>query len=154
MLYANTTLARQDSQAYNTPMKWLKRLGLSALVRAFGDADRFVRENATTTLVKFGSSAVPPLIMALSDPVFRVRFLGAKVLGRMGSPTADAAVPALIAALDDMHGDVRLTAAETLGRIGSPAANVAIPALRACLTDSDDEMRVSVAEAIRQIELA
>lgn len=74
---------------------------------------------AMDALVRLGSPAVEPLVVALKDGDAAARGRAAQALGRIGD--ARAAGP-LSAALEDMSWFVRQAAAEAFGRIGSAQA--------------------------------
>jgi len=109
----------------------------SALVRAAQYRDWGVREIIADSLGRIGPSAVPALIVALSDEDREVRIAACRALARMGPP-AEKAVPALTAALDDPDEDVGQHAARALGQIG-PAAADAVPAMLERLREPDEK---------------
>ncbi len=96
-------------------------------VAALANADPLVREEARRRLVEEGSSAVPGLVQALSDPAAQVRWEAAKALAEIADP---ASVPGLVAALEDNDQAVRWLAAEGLIRIGQPGLRCLLEALR------------------------
>jgi hypothetical protein len=67
-------------------------------------------------LVKIGSDAVPPLVVALTDDCVHIRGGAALLLSQFG-PSAHESVPRLIELLQDENKYVRLAAAHALWRI-------------------------------------
>ena len=73
------------------------------LIEQLGDADSWVRDNATKSLVEIGTrveEVVPALIKALKVQNSEVRGNAASALGEIGEPSKEA-VPALVQALKD-----------------------------------------------------
>ncbi len=98
-----------------------------ALVDALGDTDDAVRCVAALALGQLqAASAIPSLMLLLSDPSGWVRGAAADALALMG----EAAVPALGEALQDSREGVRVRAAYSLRKICSPkSARWLFPAL-------------------------
>jgi HEAT repeat protein len=109
-------------------------LALRRFTATLGDSDPAVRQAALQALEKLGRLAVPVMTRALSCPDPLLRAEAAHLLGRVGSPAAEA-VPELIKLLNDDHRRVVQEAAMALGHIGS-AARPAIPALIELLGDT------------------
>jgi HEAT repeat protein len=86
------------------------------LVRALGDVDFGVRQNAAIALAEVGPPALPSLTEALKDRNRDRRAAAAYALGQMGA-AARSAVPALVRALDDEDRLVRRQAALAVGRV-------------------------------------
>ncbi len=99
---------------------------------------------------KWGTAAVPYLMMLLEDPLWIVRANAADELGKLKDKRAiDSLIRHLTDndPLDDHH--VEIGAAIALGEIGDPKA---IPALKKLLNDPDSEVRNAAAEALRQLK--
>ena len=120
------------------------------LVRACGDADDAVREQAIGALEDLGAppiASLPELIelAAASEPL--VAYWAITLLGRSGEDAA-AAVDVLAAALaPGSDAAVAQRAAWALGRIGPAAATVAVP-LRAAAASSDPRLARLAGEAL------
>jgi HEAT repeat protein len=95
--------------------------GIASLVNRLGDDDGLLRRKARETLVNLDGSAVPSLIMALSNP-------------SRGDPSA---APALVEALEDERFGVRWLAAEALIALGAEAT---LPPLMHALSESADSV--------------
>ncbi|MEX2720565.1 MAG: HEAT repeat domain-containing protein, partial [Candidatus Wukongarchaeota archaeon] len=87
-----------------------------------------VRAEAAWVLGKIGDgSAVEPLIHALKDKHWSVRWRSPIALGEIGNPIA---INSLIQALKDKHWTVRKKAAIALRNLGEPAVEHLIRALK------------------------
>jgi HEAT repeat protein len=86
------------------------------------------------------------LVQALSGEDWMVRWHAAKLLGRLGDPTA---TPALMPRVDDVRPEVRLAALEALRQLADPAGE---PALAACLHDASWHMRMGAVEALGALD--
>ena len=106
-----------------------------------------LRRVAVSTLTGIGVAGMPDLIAALREQRGDVRWVVARVLGRIG-PAASDAVPALIDALADTSPFIRSEVVESLGKIGSPAA---VPALIAAVSDETETVRSLAAGALGKI---
>jgi HEAT repeat protein len=93
----------KDAERTETPIE--------ALIVALGSHDDTVRVKARHALVAMGKSAVSPLIEALKNKHYLVRWEAAKALGEIADP---AAAPSLVEALEDEKFDVRWLAGEGL----------------------------------------
>jgi HEAT repeat protein len=94
---------------------------MDAMIAALADDHGLARRDAREALIKIGQPAVAPLIRALEDPKWQIRWGAAKALGQIGDPTA---ASALVKTLKDERPGVRWLAAEaliTLGRSGLKA---------------------------------
>lgn len=100
----------------------------AALVDAARNSDWKTRDRAAKNLVRLGSSAVPTLVAALSDPTLEVRWSAAEVLGRIGDRSA---VDALAKLLDDVEDAVRDIAEQGLEALGGPDAERRLASYRA-----------------------
>lgn len=110
------------------------------------DVESYVRMSAAEALGWFGeSSAVEPLVAALSDANWDVRSHAAEALGKIKDPIA---VEPLIDSLRDQDATVRGNAAEALGKIRDQRA---IEPLVAALTDKSRIVRKKAAWALSQI---
>jgi HEAT repeat protein len=127
------------------------------LVRALGDADPLVQDNAVWGLQSSGGRAVPALTDALRlrEEGIRVRVAALEILqsisrsesGLLPPPTIDV----LTATLDDPSPDVRAASARGLGAAGQ-AAQTAIARLRQVSSgDIVDYVRAAAADAVTQI---
>jgi hypothetical protein len=92
-----------------------------------------VRIRARAALVHIGAGAVEPLILALKDRNWHVRWESAKTLSEIGDPRS---APALVNALEDARSGIRWLAAEGLIVIGRDALS---PLLQALVDHSDSE---------------
>jgi HEAT repeat protein len=148
--------------------------GVSVLVSALGDSDKYVRQEAVAALKRVGVAAVPALSAALGEKngtlashaalalgeleaeetvaalreALGERTTGhnaARALGQIGGP---AAVSALIGVLESEHQGVRLGAIEGLGRIGD---RVATPALMRLLGDENTAIRSRTIQALGRL---
>ncbi|MDD4255028.1 MAG: HEAT repeat domain-containing protein [Methanofollis sp.] len=115
----------------------------AALVLALGDADKGVRARAMEGLVAQG--AVLPLVRALQNPAWRVRYRAAEGLGRIGDRRA---VGPLVRALRDEKDHVRYMTAKALGLIADPAARDALLPL---LSDPNPPARKAAAFALGRV---
>lgn len=84
------------------------------LIYTLKDKSLIVRRASTVALVKIGEPAVGPLIKALDDENWYVRYYAAEVLGKIGDKRA---VEPLKKALKDEIRNVRSKAAEALEKI-------------------------------------
>ena len=118
---------------------------MPALTRALSDTDDSIRCLAALSLGQLkAASAIPALLVLLTDPSGWVRGAAADGLALMG----EAAVPALGSALHDDQEGVRVRAAYALYRIRSmssarwlfPALNDPNPIVRTYVYETLDEM--------------
>jgi HEAT repeat protein len=84
---------------------------LETLIVDLSSRDDGVRVKARNSLVALGKTAVPPLIEALKNKNYLMRWEAAKALGEIGDPEA---APALVNSLEDEEFDVRWLAGEGL----------------------------------------
>jgi HEAT repeat protein len=112
-------------------------IAVPALINALRDSAWQVREEAATTLGKFGysNSIAAALRQAMEDDHWQVRLRAARSLGRLRDQSA---LPLLIESLLHPAGNLRREAAIALGEIGDARA---IDALRAASADPDPEVR-------------
>jgi HEAT repeat protein len=109
---------------------------LPALMRALGDSDWLVREEAALTIGKLKlHGGIQALIEVLSDAYWQVRIAAARSLGKL---KAVQALEVLCAALSHEVSNLRKEAAVALGEIGD---NRAIPALERAANDPDPDVR-------------
>ncbi len=94
----------------DTPTKGTPR-SLEALLAGLSSRDDGVRVKARHSLVALGKTAVSPLIEALKNGSYLIRWEAAKALGEIADPEA---APALVDALEDEEFDVRWLAGEGL----------------------------------------
>jgi hypothetical protein len=140
----------------------LGRAGVTALARAYSDADVRLRRNAALAFVVLAqgiwpglerldvSLALPDLTTALSDVDPNVRAWSAQAIGMIGAD-ARPAVPALTRLLANTDEGSRNSACIGLRGIG-PAAASALPALRRALSDRSADVRGFARRAILAIE--
>ncbi len=88
------------------------------LVSDLADASSAVRRKAAYRLVDQGSTAVEPLIAAMDSGSDTLRYIGAQVLGRIGSPRAENALRALA---HDPNTHIAKEAVLALSKIHVPA---------------------------------
>ncbi|HZZ27513.1 MAG TPA: HEAT repeat domain-containing protein [Pirellulales bacterium] len=103
------------------------------------DVDAYLRADASRTLTKLNTVAVPSVIAALQDRDPRVRELAARTFIEMKTVPTDAIHP-LIQLLWDCNTDVRQAAIEALEAMG-PAAKPAMEALVQRMRDPDAYLR-------------
>lgn len=105
-----------ESVNYSTEEKKVERNNspIETLIKTLSSHDDVARVKARHSLVAIGRAAVPPLIEALKDEDYLMRWEAAKTLGEIGDP---ATAPALVKALEDEDFDVRWLAAEGLIRM-------------------------------------
>lgn len=109
---------------------------VQGLIKALGYQKRDdVRKAAALTLGEMGNGrAVGPLITALKDDSFYVRWAAAKALGEMDDTRA---VEPLIATLKDDWLGVRRAAADALMKLGGPEAEGALAEYQASMRAQD-----------------
>ena len=117
------------------------------IITAIGNKNWRVRYNrdAVKTMIKFGDSAVEPLIKALEDEVWNVRYIAAEALRKIGDKRA---VEPLIKALEDKNTRIGSKTASALGEIRDKRA--VLPLIKA-LEDEDENVRYIAAEALGKI---
>jgi HEAT repeat protein len=155
----------QSELIRDTSYRELHRLGpagISALARAYRDADVRLRRNVALAFLVLAEgiwpglpkldvgSALPELTIALTDDDPDVRAWSAHAIGAIG-PGARPAVPALIRLLRNRDEGSRNSACIGLTGIG-PSARSALPALRRALSDRSDDVRKFARRAILAIE--
>lgn len=123
-----------------------RQAAIPDLVHSFRLDDESLRLAVMLTLTNAGKDPVAPLVAALGDEDYNVRFYAAWTLGRIG-PDAAAAVPALIQSRSDLNGDVRRKVVFALGRI-HPPADRAMPVLVGFFEDDDVDVRQAAVEAL------
>ena len=123
-------------------------LVVASLIRALGDPDRTVRENAVNALGHLAArGAVPAIGTTLrSDADGAVREMAAWALGQIGDTAAVASLSA--ATTGDGDTQVRLTSAWALGELGDAGA---VPALVSALGDRSSDVRTRAAWALGTI---
>ena len=65
---------------------------MDAMIAALADDHGLARRDAREALIKIGQPAVAPLVRALQDPNWKIRWGAAKALGQIGDPTAASAL--------------------------------------------------------------
>ncbi len=119
---------------------------VSGLVHLLGHPDPEVQSTVVTALERFGASALPAVIGAMTDPHPQVRELAVDVLGAIGDREA---VLALVAALRDSHWTVRFAAATSLSLTGSPRAKDELAILH---DDPDKRVRQLAAQLTKRMK--
>jgi hypothetical protein len=109
------------------------RAKIPPLIADLGSNNGNVRVRARAALVHIGAQAVEPLILALKDRNWHVRWEAAKTLSEIGDPRS---APALVTTLEDARSGIRWLAAEGLIVIGREALP---PLLQALVDHSDSE---------------
>jgi len=99
---------------------------MDAMLAALADDHGLARRDAREALIKIGQPAVAPLVRALEDPNWQIRWGAAKALGQIGDPTA---ASALVKTLEDERPGVRWLAAEALITLGRPGLKATLEAL-------------------------
>jgi HEAT repeat protein len=107
------------------------KVTISSLIADLGSEDGIVRVKARQQLVDYRGSSIAPLIKALSNDNYWVRWEAAKSLSQIGSSSS---IQALLNALEDKMFDVRWLAAEGLIRIGRKTI---VPILEALVKNSN-----------------
>jgi len=110
-----------------------KQANIPMLIADLGNNDGSVRVRARATLVYIGAQAVEPLMLALKDQNWHMRWEAAKALGEIGDPRS---APTLVSALEDVRSGIRWLAAVGLIAIGREALP---PLLQALIDRSDSE---------------
>jgi HEAT repeat protein len=157
--------------AARTLGKWGRREAIPALINAVCDREGEVRKVVVKALKRLGEQqwlmwvdggphdftrlanghdprALPPLLKALDDPLWRVRAAVARGLAKYDD---DVVLPALLKHLKDEHGEVRAAAAETLGLLGDRRA---MESLLYLLDDKEPGVRDAAAKALDRIDVA
>lgn len=117
---------------------------VEGLIKALSYKDPEIRKEAIEVLGKINNpDAVEPLIQALKDEYWGVRWYAVRALGKIGEP----AVGGLIQALKNRFEDIPREAAEALGKIGEPAVESLIKAL----DDKDEYTRGKAAVVLGEI---
>jgi HEAT repeat protein len=118
---------------------------VSTLITALGDVEWRLRQTASVSLGRIGSSqAVEPLIAILMDKDTSVREAAGAALAQIGIP----AVQNLIIELGNRDVDVRLAAARALAEIGDPQA---VQPLITALKDPHQQVRQAAADALVKV---
>ena len=112
------------------------------MLSALHAMDKQVRASAAADLAAIGSAAVDPLVAALRDPRWEVRYRAAEALGQIQDPRVCAA---LAGALEDPRDHVRYMAAKGLGLRRCPGA---VAGLCRALEDENEYVRRIAAVAL------
>ena len=99
---------------------------VDAWIAAMADDHGLTRLKARQALVAMKQNAVAPLVKALQNPDWRIRWGAAMALGQIGDPSA---ADALIKSLEDELAGVRWLAAEALIALGSTGLHALLEAL-------------------------
>lgn len=122
------------NSGFRDPNPAARRASMDALEALGGIAARY-----TTALIK-----------SLEDRDLFVRWIAARILGKVAPADATNVVPALAKLLNDCDVDVRGAAARALGSYGAKAGSAA-PALSAAVVKGDAEFRIIAMKAIESI---
>lgn len=114
---------------------------INNFIGRLGDKSKRIRRNAEKELVMMGCQAVGPLIDALEDENWRVRWRAVNALGKIGDPSA---INPLIKSFSDCLS-IQIIAAIALRNIGKP---VVVGPLICALEDSGWEIREGAAMAL------
>ncbi|MBT6148941.1 MAG: HEAT repeat domain-containing protein [Gemmatimonadetes bacterium] len=136
-------------------MRWIVSLGAVFLlagcsqqraqghIRFLSSPDREVRQRASQALVEMGNAAVAPVVASLDSASDSLAYIGAQILGRIGSPRAILCLREL-AQRDNPY--VRREAVAALGQTGHRPL---VPVLAEFLTvDHDTAVRVAAAKGL------
>jgi HEAT repeat protein len=127
---------------------------LPGLIRsALRDPDVEGRRAALEAIERMGELARPyvgEIVKAMKDPDIFVRWMAARVLGKLSPTKAEVVVPALVAQLCDPDLDLRVAAVLAIGHFG-PAAKSAAPALSKAVGRGDSEFRIAAMRAVEGV---
>ncbi|MDD1639769.1 MAG: HEAT repeat domain-containing protein [Methanomicrobiales archaeon] len=112
-----------------------ERSRIDGLLSALHAMDKQVRAGAAADLAAIGSAAVDPLVAALRDPRWEVRYRAAEALGQIEDPRVCAA---LAGTLEDPRDHVRYMAAKGLGLRRCPGS---VAGLCRALGDENEYVR-------------
>jgi len=128
-------------------LRALGNASMDSLIKALGDKDPEVREDAVDSLAEFEDEKVIMHLtkVLLNDKDEDVRANAADVLGELGGENAR---DALIQALQDEDAGVRESAVDALAEIGGQEV---VPPLTVVLRDEVDDVRESAADALEEI---
>jgi HEAT repeat protein len=115
---------------------------IEPLIRALGDFDKSVREQAMLALSSLGKSAIEPLSEAMKEPKWETRYRAAEALGKIAD---EKAVQPLIQGLKDNREHVRYMAAKGLREFGDSDT---IDPMIILLKDENIYVRMMVARAL------
>ena len=118
---------------------------IEPLIRALGDFDKSVREQAMLALSSLGKSAIEPLSEAMKEPKWETRYRAAEALGKIAD---EKAVKPLIQGLKDNREHVRYMAAKGLREFGDSDT---IDPMIILLKDENKYVRMMVAKALGAI---
>lgn len=135
-----------EAQDSHTP----DEMNIAALIAQFSSADLFVHGDAITQIVRYGETAVTPLIRSLSDSSAGVRTCSAIALGKI-APKGSQAIPALTLSLQDTKSDVRWCSAIALGKYKKTAASSTNELVRT-LSDPERNVRWAAYTSLLAIE--
>ncbi|MDB6067665.1 MAG: repeat protein [Pedosphaera sp.] len=126
------------------------RPALPVLTNLFLHSNEMI--TTSTVLAGIGSEGISPLLTALTNQNYRVRFSAVSGLGWARSDL-DTVVPALIARLADNTGIVQYAAAHSLGQLHAKP-ELAVPALMNSFSSNDALLRSSIMVALTQFGVA
>jgi HEAT repeat protein len=126
------------------------------LIKSLRDPDRKARDTAFLSLAILANeggdakAAVHPLLEALKDRSWHIRFTAAQTLGYIHSEP-ELVVPALMELLHDPVMDVHEAAADALGAFGADG-RPAVTQLLGMLSESNARVKVAASRALRAID--
>ena len=123
---------------------------IPALINAFQDENKEVRDSALEAAVVLGPAAAPDLVAALKNPHERIRRKATDALQQFGAEAKEV-VPALVELLKAENTEIREAAIDVIQEIG-PDASAAVPALRLVLSEnSPRNLKLGAAYALGKI---
>jgi HEAT repeat protein len=150
-----TALESKDFHVWADAAKALGKIGdlraIPSLINVLNTAKKFhikgniIREPAEDALVKMGSSAVEPLISALSHEDKNVCIMAVSVLGKIGDRRA---LAPLMDSLHDGEGEMRQAVVAALGVLGD---NRAMDVITKCLKDENRNVQKTAARTLDKI---
>ena len=87
------------------------------LIAQLSDERSHIRRKAAYTLIDLGENSVKPIIQVIADAPDTVRYIGAQILGRIGSPSAS---DILLSLAHDPNPYVKNQALRAIGKIHRP----------------------------------
>ena len=141
----SASTSRMDNPDGGTPDSTGDRV--VRLLPRLANPNGLARQRARESLVALGTSAVPALTTALSNPNWRVRWEAAKALTEIADPTA---ADALVATMEDERPGVRWIASEGVIALGYRGL---VPLLQALIRKADSAwFRVGAHHVLRALE--
>lgn len=113
--------------------------------RLSGEKNIGMRNAAVEVFIRFGKTAVDPLLFSLRDTDDDVKKL---IIDTLGEIKERKAVPPLVALLSDQNENIAASAVEALGKLGDPES---VPALLEILARDNPLLVFSAVKALEQI---